>query len=48
MWLAKVPIEQIQALLGHANKTPTEIYIKQRWQVAVAPNMVTMVQKPRP
>jgi hypothetical protein len=31
-FLAKVPIEQIQQLLGHASKTTTEIYIKQRWR----------------
>ena len=42
MWLAKQPIEQIQALLGHASKTTTEIYIKQRWTESVQPNMVVM------
>ncbi|HEY8356474.1 MAG TPA: integrase, partial [Ramlibacter sp.] len=38
MWLAKVPIEQIQALCGHKTKVTTERYVKQRWQVAVQPN----------
>jgi hypothetical protein len=42
MWLAKHPIEKIQALLGHANKTTTEICIKQRWVESVQPNMVVM------
>ena len=36
----KVPIEQIQQLLGHANVTITEIYIKQRWREAATPNQV--------
>jgi integrase len=40
MWRAGVPLEQIQALLGHANKTTTEIYVKQRWREAVEPNKV--------
>jgi integrase len=38
MWLAGEPIERIQALLGHASKTTTEIYVKQRWTEAVQPN----------
>lgn len=38
MWLAKVPLEQIQALCGHKNKTTTERYVKQRWREAVQPN----------
>lgn len=42
MWLQKVPVEQIQALLGHATKTTTEIYIKQRWVEAVQPNQVSL------
>lgn len=40
MWLAGEPIEKIQALLGHANKTTTEIYVKQRWVEAVEPNSI--------
>lgn len=39
-YIAKVPIEQIQQLLGHANKTTTEIYIKQRWRQTAEPNLV--------
>lgn len=38
MWLDGTPVEQIQALLGHMNKTTTEIYIKQRYREAVQPN----------
>lgn len=42
MWLAKVPIEQIQALCGHANKSTTEAYVKQRYREAAQPNTVVM------
>jgi len=41
-YLAKVPIEQIQQLLGHASKTTTEIYIKQRWRETAEPNLVAV------
>jgi integrase len=41
-YLAKVPIEQIQQLLGHASKTTTEIYIKQRWRQTAQPNQVAI------
>lgn len=40
MWLAGVPIEQIQLLCGHKNKATTEVYIKQRWRETAQPNMV--------
>jgi integrase len=36
----RTPIEEIQQLLGHANKTTTEIYVKQRWREAAQPNTV--------
>lgn len=39
-FISKVPIEQIQQLLGHANKATTEIYIKQRWKETSEPNLV--------
>lgn len=42
MWRAGVPIETIQALCGHATKTTTEIYIKQRWQETSQPNQVVV------
>lgn len=42
MWLAGVPIEQIQLLCGHKHKTTTEIYIKARWRETAQPNMVQM------
>jgi integrase len=42
MWLDGTRIEEIQALLGHASKTTTEIYIKQRWKEAAEPNMVVV------
>jgi integrase len=41
-YIAKAPIEQIQQLLGHASKTTTEIYIKQRWRETAQPNTVVM------
>lgn len=41
-FIAKVPIEQIQHLLGHASKTTTEIYIKQRWRETAEPNLVQL------
>lgn len=41
-YLGKVPLAQIQQLLGHANQTTTEIYIKARWRETAEPNMVVM------
>lgn len=42
MWLAGVPIEQIQMLCGHKNKAATEVYLKQRWRETAQPNMVNL------
>lgn len=42
-YIDKVPIEQIQALCGHANKTTTETYIKARWRETAQPNQVKLV-----
>lgn len=42
MWLDGVPIEQIQLLCGHANKTTTERYIKARWRETAQPNAVNL------
>lgn len=42
MWLAGVPIEEIQLLCGHASKSTTEIYIKARWRATAQPNMVSI------
>lgn len=42
MWQAGVPIEEIQMLCGHEDKTTTEIYVKQRWREMATPNMVVM------
>jgi len=41
-FFAMKPIEQIQQLLGHANKATTEIYIKQRWRETAEPNNVQL------
>jgi integrase len=41
-YLAKVPLAAIQQLLGHANQTTTEVYIKARWRETAEPNMVVM------
>ena len=40
--MAGVPIEEIQLLCGHEDKTTTEICFKQRWRETAAPNMVEM------
>jgi hypothetical protein len=37
-----VPIERIQLLIGHKNKSTTAICIKQRWRETAQPNMVTL------
>lgn len=42
MWREGTPIELIQALCGHEDKTTTEIYVKQRWRETVQPNRVAM------
>lgn len=38
LWLAGVPIERIQLLCGHADKSTTERYIKARWRETAQPN----------
>ncbi|CAN7516682.1 tyrosine-type recombinase/integrase [Acidovorax sp. LjRoot129] len=38
MWLAGTPIEQIQLLCGHSDKSTTEKYIKARWNATALPN----------
>jgi len=40
MWMAGVPLEQIQVLCGHDSVTTTERYVKSRWRGIVAPNKV--------
>jgi integrase len=42
MWLAGVPIEQIQQLCGHADKATTEKYIKARWRETAKPNLIAI------
>lgn len=41
-YIAKVPLATIQQLLGHANQTTTEIYIKQRWRETSEVNSVAL------
>lgn len=41
-YVDKTPLAQIQQLLGHANQTTTEIYIKARYRETAEPNMVVM------
>jgi integrase len=41
MWLAGVPLEQIQVLCGHDSVTTTERYVKSRWRGIVSPNRVS-------
>lgn len=38
MWVARVLLEQIQALCGHESITTTEIYFKSRWRGTIKPN----------
>jgi integrase len=42
MWQDGTPIEQIQHLCGHEDKSTTEIYVKQRWQETAMANAVAM------
>lgn len=42
MWQDGIPIEQIQQLCGHEDKTTTEIYVKQRWRETATANLVVM------
>ena len=41
-FIDKVPIAEIQQLLGHANVVTTEIYIKARWRETAQPNKVKL------
>jgi integrase len=42
MWQSGIPLEDIQLLCGHEDKTTTEIYVKQRWRETARPNVVVM------
>lgn len=46
MYLAGVPLEQIQILCGHDSVTTTEIYIKRHMTKVAAPNSVTIAGVP--
>lgn len=41
-YLGKVPLAEIQHLIGHSDQKTTEIYIKSRWRETAEPNMVVM------
>ena len=41
-FMDKVPIEEIQQLLGHADSKTTEIYIKARHRFTAQPNQVSL------
>lgn len=45
MWLDGTPIEQIQLLCGHSDKTTTERYIKARWNATAMPNDTVVQNK---
>lgn len=42
MWRDGVPLEEIQQLCGHEDKTTTEVYVKARWRETVTANKVAM------
>lgn len=42
MWQTGIPIEQIQQLCGHEDKSTTEIYVKQRWRETAVANQVVI------
>ncbi|CAB3908855.1 hypothetical protein LMG3410_04718 [Achromobacter aegrifaciens] len=42
MWLAHVPVTQIQVLCGHESVRTTEIYVKARWRGTVSPNKTAL------
>ncbi|MBF5006894.1 tyrosine-type recombinase/integrase [Diaphorobacter caeni] len=45
MWLNGTPIEQIQLLCGHSDKSTTEKYIKARWNATAQPNELNLKLK---
>lgn len=42
MWLAHVPLTEIQVLCGHESVRTTEIYVKARWRGTVSPNKTAL------